>query len=462
MSMKKEDYQEFQRQLDLQKQTNKGNGKTKIEDGTEYEWDEGKKAWFPKLSLDMMMKFQSQYSDTSAANTSSSYVDPVSKLKYIWDTTSHSWKPDFKYEVSPSGEYTYTDPATHTKYKWNAQEQTWVKLTDGEGGMGELPASGSSYDLCSAEYDKWKEQKEEWGEMAQDKKGGKRKQSKPAEKRAASKPEWVSVEKQKNTSVYVSNLPPDISPSEFQDIMTKYGIIATNAATGEPKLKLYVDDHGENKGDGLCTYFKRESVQLATQMLDGMDMRGHKLNAQEASFKLKGEYDASKKPKMLSKKEKQKLNKEKEKMLDWKLARSEDPLSKTDRVVILKRMFEVKEFEEEPILITEIKEDLRRECEKFGPVKKVIVFDRHPDGVCSVSFKTVEDAAKCQVGLHGRWFAGKSVEASIWDGHTDYQVEETDREREVRLQKWEAFLDGENTSKETDNSRGVDEPQNSA
>ena len=32
-------------------------------------------------------------------------------------------------------------------------------------------------------------------------------------------------------------------------------------------------------------------------------------------------------------------------------------------------------FQEDPVQITEVRDDLRKECEKFGPVKKVIVFD---------------------------------------------------------------------------------------
>ena len=124
----------------------------------------------------------------------------------------------------------------------------------------------------------------------------------------------------------------------------------------------------------------------------------------------------------------------------------EEAVSKSDRVVILKNMFDVNEFEEDPVAITEIKEDLKVECEKFGIVKKVIVFDRHPDGVCSVAFKTTEGASKCQASLNGRWFGGKSVVATIWDGNTDYQIEETDREREERLKKWEKYLDSSDTS----------------
>ncbi len=42
--------------------------------------------------------------------------------------------------------------------------------------------------------------------------------------------------------------------------------------------------------------------------------------------------------------------------------------------------------------------------------------------------------------MHGRFFAGRQLEAEHWDGVTNYQVEETDMEREERLKKWEQFL----------------------
>ena len=44
-----------------------------------------------------------------------------------------------------------------------------------------------------------------------------------------------------------------------------------------------------------------------------MVVRGSKIRVQEAHFELKGNYDASKKPKSLSKKEKKKLHKQQEK-----------------------------------------------------------------------------------------------------------------------------------------------------
>ncbi|XP_026100787.1 HIV Tat-specific factor 1-like [Carassius auratus] len=52
----------------------------------------------------------------------------------------------------------------------------------------------------------------------------------------------------------------------------------------------------------------------------------------------------------------------------------------------------------------------------------------------------------CQMALNGRWFGGRKLSAELWDGVTDYQVEETSREREERLKTWSSFLTDESAS----------------
>ena len=52
--------------------------------------------------------------------------------------------------------------------------------------------------------------------------------------------------------------------------------------------------------------------------------------------------------------------------------------------------------------------------------------------------------------MNGRWYAGQQLEVSPWDGVTNYQIEETDQERESRLSAWEKFLeDGDEPKGET-------------
>jgi HIV Tat-specific factor 1 len=54
-------------------------------------------------------------------------------------------------------------------------------------------------------------------------------------------------------------------------------------------------------------------VDLALKLLDGYELRGHKLHVERAKFQMKGSYDPNLKPKKRKKKEKEKLKKMQEK-----------------------------------------------------------------------------------------------------------------------------------------------------
>lgn len=75
---------------------------------------------------------------------------------------------------------------------------------------------------------------------------------------------------------------------EFIQLMSKFGIIMRDPQTEEFKVKLYKDNQGNLKGDGLCCYLKRESVELALKLLDEDEIRGYKLHVEVAKFQLKG------------------------------------------------------------------------------------------------------------------------------------------------------------------------------
>lgn len=50
----------------------------------------------------------------------------------------------------------------------------------------------------------------------------------------------------------------------------KYGII-DQGVEGKPRIKKYTDDSGEFNGEVLIVYFKKESVDLATTLMDGFE-----------------------------------------------------------------------------------------------------------------------------------------------------------------------------------------------
>lgn len=69
--------------------------------------------------------------------------------------------------------------------------------------------------------------------------------------------EWFELDDQHNTKVYVSNLPLDITETEFVDLMQKCGLLLRDPDTGKMKIKLYSDPINKSlKGDALCTYIK--------------------------------------------------------------------------------------------------------------------------------------------------------------------------------------------------------------
>jgi hypothetical protein len=70
--------------------------------------------------------------------------------------------------------------------------------------------------------------------------------------------------------------------------------------------------------------------------------------------------------------------------------------------VVIKNMFTVEQIDADATYIIDLKTDLQSECSKFGVVKKVMVFDRHPDGVCSVKFEDATAAKKCMSKFNGR------------------------------------------------------------
>lgn len=58
-------------------------------------------------------------------------------------------------------------------------------------------------------------------------------------------------------------------------------------------------------------------------------------------------------------------------------------------------MFTLKELEEDPAAMIELKQDVREECEKLGEVTNVVLFDGEEDGVMSVRFSDEQAALDC-------------------------------------------------------------------
>ena len=123
----------------------------------------------------------------------------------------------------------------------------------------------------------------------------------------------------KNTAVYVTSLPADITAEEVNAVFSRCGVIAEEIDRGKPRIKLYTDEAGRCKGDALIVYFRAESVELAVQLLDDTDFRpgqpgpAGKMKVAAADFSYKTQKEAPAKANMKDKKKimkkTQKLNK---------------------------------------------------------------------------------------------------------------------------------------------------------
>ncbi|XP_065057716.1 17S U2 SnRNP complex component HTATSF1-like [Rhopilema esculentum] len=328
---------------------------------------------------------------------------------------------------------TYQDPTDGTVYEFDAEKRAWFPKVDEDF----IAAYQANYGFTETGEPLPPEELAKKQEEANDSADKTISENKVAgQKRKAMEPAWFEIDPDKNPNVYVSGLPVDITEQEFSELMGKCGIIMEDQDTSNLKIKLYKDKQGKNKGDGRCCYLRAESVPLALQLLDESEFKGHTIHVEQAVFQQKGKFDPSLKPKKKKKKKKKQAGQEK--LLDW--VDRDSKRSKFDRIVILKHMFNDKEFEKEPQLIIDLREEISSECEKFGTVKKVLIFDRHPDGVCSVLFQEPEMADACIEALNDRWFGGHKITAETYDGATDYQVKETDEERDKRIKEWEDFL----------------------
>jgi HIV Tat-specific factor 1 len=311
------------------------------------------------------------------------YRDPGSLNEFSWDEAGSEWRPKkvFGAEVDYDGTaYSYKD-ADGTLFEWDPQKSAWFPKLDEEF----LVRYQLSYGVRNSEEEDQQESASSSADSSANNRSSvpimsteeKERSGKGGVKRkqAPGPPSWFEVEQSQNTKVYVSNLPLDIREEEFLEFMQKCGLVMKDPVTGEIKMKLYTDGEGNKKGDGLCTYIKVESVNLALQILDGADLRGNTVSVERAQFELKGQYDPAKKPRSKKKKDKAKLKKMQDKLFEWEPEKLRGERAKHERIVVVQNAFAPEDFDKDVGLILEYQQDFREEAAKCGNCKKVVVFD---------------------------------------------------------------------------------------
>lgn len=198
----------------------------KDKNGQTLEWDQEKKEWRPKAIQGPRKRGHN--SDEEFDSDDSGEEKLLERKKT--DINHHV-------EVSSDGVKTYRDPSDGTLFEWDEEKKAWFPKLDEEF-IARYQLSYGGNEVKEQEHQKVEEAP-----------------SKP-EKKQPSQPTWFEVDDTKNTKVYVTNLPPDLTEQEFVDFMQKCGMVEKDLDSGKFKVKIYKDENGENKGDALCTYIK--------------------------------------------------------------------------------------------------------------------------------------------------------------------------------------------------------------
>ncbi|CAL8108661.1 unnamed protein product [Calicophoron daubneyi] len=385
-----EDVLEFEEQIRLQNETRAtSSSKTRVDpDGTVMEWDERRKAWFPKIDEDFIARYQMNYgvipAEQNAApnSTSVGWTDFNAQLarlrqekgedseevrnltkaaqdalaSYYNSPEYREWYEAYcrsKQEDQTQQTVSSKQPAKPAKMKLNnlslrpaervlsafgnTQDDAEAALARAEAEQQAgvpLPLESTAPELQAENKESIQQQ-----EQVTEKDGAAESQASKKRKATAPKPAWYEMDDTKNTHVYVTGLPPDITEKQFAELMSKYGVIMNEPFTNKLRAKLYLDSSGKPKGDGRCCYVKVESVDLALKLLDGMIYSpGYVLHAERAKFQLRGQFDPHKR-RRLTLKEKKKLKAQQESLFRWGIDVSKFVRSKKERVVVLKNAF---------------------------------------------------------------------------------------------------------------------------
>ncbi|XP_042217715.1 HIV Tat-specific factor 1 homolog isoform X2 [Homarus americanus] len=317
--------------------------------------------------------------------------------------------------------YTKRDPSDNVMYEWDANRRAWFPKFD-EDFMAMYQLSygfnpDGTKDLNPLKFDDEKEE----AEAARIAEEEERKKELLKENQAKKKPSWFTIDEAHNTKVYVSNLPDSMTEEEFVELMQKCGMILKDMETNKPKIKMYQDKEGNFKGDALCTYIKIESVELAIQILDEYQVGSKKIHVEQARFQQKGEYNPKLKPRKKQKKLLEKIQKRQEKLFDWRPEPLRGQRQKYETTIIIRNVFDPKEFITAMEKILVHKEAMRSQCENFGKIKKLDLHDLHLEGVVQVTFDEVESADMCVGTLNNRLYNGRTLRVTTWDGKEKFK-----------------------------------------
>lgn len=134
----------------------------------------------------------------------------------------------------------------------------------------------------------------------------------------------------------------------------------------------------------------------------------------------------------------------------------------------LAHSFSPSDEQEDPTLLLDLKTDVQEECEKFGPVISVALYDvsffcikrlerkksltphpkLEPEGIMTVKFRELESARACVQRMNGRFFAKRQMLAYQMEKKEKFRQSSSrlagadeEAEEEARLRAYEDWLD---------------------
>ncbi|OAF71875.1 Microtubule-associated protein RP/EB family member 2 [Intoshia linei] len=378
---------------------------TRIDDeGTIFEFDSEMKAWFPKINEASLQQYQDSYCHVPEPTVNK--IDPK-----LYDQYRDYFKNNYNVEMTNDQLTEYFNSDDFKQYCVNVNTKKEVKEEKVE-----KPCNDPII-------------------------------SKPSKKEIKDKKKLKNVWKEidVNYSVYVSNLPLDLTRDEFKEIMCKYGVIFFDERENSDKIKLYKTCDDKFKGDAICTYAKVESVDLSTTLLDGMNIRGNIVSCEEAKFEQKGKYDPKKRRRGLTNKEKLKSTKRYKQLVEWKINESDtisEPLiHQYQKRVVIENVFTPDELTMDPDLKNKIKTFFSNYCKDYGTINKIIICENNQNGVVVLYMSSPVEGVKCAIAIDNCLYMGRQLSSSTWDGKTNHNINETEESEKSRIEKWHNFIE---------------------
>lgn len=298
-----------------------------------------------------------------------------------------------------------------------------------------------------------------------------------------------------STSIRVENLPPNVTAEEISGYFTRRCGIIKRGLDGEERIKIYRPERETAGAAAIVTFSLRPSVELAIDLYDQSEFApGYFIAVTEAGGARGGEeaeatggettatktantttaaedknqshprYETEEARKKAARtrylqerhllswaeeEEDEEESEENEEQGETEKARAHHESTKALRVVVLKHVFDPAEMAKEgERLARELHEDL---VEGFAAedvrAEQITLFKRHPEGIVVVRLRTAAEAARTVRSMHNRFFDGRRIKASMWDGVTLYgSPEDREEERRAEARRIEDFakwLEGE-------------------